>query len=174
MSIFSPFSPFTLVLTGLFALVTLTHGFSLRHVIKWSFRLHLRVMGLLWLLVVIGALTLTILIPDRQPPTIFSRMLGYLLVIGGLTLSVWHMRVLGWQQIMGGRFFESSYNHTWTTKGLYRYLKNPIYDGFLLIFVSLFFLKSQLDYLLLAVSSSLLLNIFLARIENKQLGPPPK
>lgn len=124
-------------------------------------------MGSLWLLVVIGALILMTLIPDRQSPTIFSRILGYLLVMGGLTLSVWHLWVLGWRQAMGSRFFDSSYNHTWTTKGLYRYLKNPIYDGFFLIFVGMFFHKSQLDYLLLAVSSILLLNIFLAPVENK-------
>lgn len=168
----SIFSPFTLVITGIFALVTLIHELSLRHVIKWSFRIHLWVMGPLWLLVVFGVLMLTTLMPDRQSSITLNHRLGYLLVIGGLTLSVWHMWVLGWRQAMGGQFFEQSY--TWTTNGLYRYLKNPIYDGFLLIFLGLFFIKNQGDYLLLAVASGLLLNIFLAPIENKRPNQPPQ
>lgn len=56
----------------------------------------------------------------------------------------------------------------WITKGIYSYLHNPIYDGFVLMLVGLA-LVTQLSFnLILAFASFMLLNVFLASVENSQ------
>jgi len=68
---------------------------------------------------------------------------------------------------MGRQFFLRENKKQWITSSIYKYLKNPMYDGFILIFLGLTLMRGTTENLLLALSSFLLLNIFLSRIESK-------
>lgn len=73
------------------------------------------------------------------------------------------------KQAMGYRFF--SYEKIkWLSLGFYSFLKNPIYDGFLLIYLGMWFLTGNQTNLYLTLESFLLLNGYLAFIENKDSG----
>lgn len=163
-------SKLTWLTIGILALVSVLHALSLRQIIKWTFRSHLWVMGSLWSVVVLMAVYLAISLPRINYHSQLLPMIGVILLVVGLITATYHEFLLGWQRSMGARFFEmdNSTAVNWITKGLYRFLKNPMYDGFLLFFVGLYLLKGQPDYLVLTISSLLLLNIFLARIENKR------
>ena len=159
--------PTILFLVG-FALVTTLHALSIRRVIPWSFRSHVLVMGTLWGLVQMGIVILAFILPARivLPPS--ARAFGVLLIIVGIVLATWHRLILGRERVLGGRFFDVTFNR-WTGGGLYRYLADPIYDGYFLVLGGLFLLCENTDFLILACASLLFLSVCLSRMENEQL-----
>ncbi|QQR55027.1 hypothetical protein IPG41_00400 [Candidatus Peregrinibacteria bacterium] len=93
------------------------------------------------------------------------RVIGLITLIAGLYLSVKSRILLGRHQAMGIRFFLPE-KATKITGSLYSFLNNPMYDGFIFIFIGLgLILGIKIDFYL-AAWSFLLLNIFLASIEN--------
>ena len=48
-------------------------------------------------------------------------------------------------------------------------MKNPIYTGIVLYFIGKSFTSNSLYYLFVALESYLLMNVFLARFENKEI-----
>jgi|GEM_PF-4533442 len=148
-----------------FAVITVLHALSLKRIIPWSFRMHCAVMGTLWSLWNVGIITLIVLLPMTLSFPLWARATGILLSLLGLIFIIWHRLLLGRARLLGGRFFDARYD-TWTSGGLYRYLSDPIYDGIFLLFAGLFLWRGNTDFLLPAAASLLLLNCFLAPIEN--------
>ena len=162
-------SPWTWLVLSLFALCTGLHALSLRQKLRWPFHTHCRVMGTLWSLWNVSLVGLTLLLPSVISLPLSMRIFGVILVLLGLALSTWHRLLLGRKKFMGGRCFDRQYD-TWTSGGLYRFLKNPVYDGIILTFVGLAFWRENTDFLILALASFLFFNIFMVRIEG---APPP-
>lgn len=145
-----------------FGLVTASHALALKKPKSW--KAHYWVNGSLWLL-----LTIWIISIQFEPGSTFPKplvVLGYLLVLAGLVLSGDSLRRLGLKKAMGYRFFNPQ-EKTWVQKGFYSKLKNPIYDGFVLIFIGLGLSRGISFDFYLALVSFILLNLILAPIENK-------
>jgi len=98
----------------------------------------------------------------------YTEILGLLLCILGFVLTADGLIRLGFKQAMGYRFFSPN-RLPWTSKGSYSFLHNPMYDGFILIFLGLGLLRGIFIDFYLAVVSFMLLNIFLASVENKEI-----
>lgn len=157
-------SPWTWLVFSLFTLLACLHALSLKRFIPWSFQTHMNVMGSLWSLWNVSVVALVFTLPRTSTFPAGARVAGVLLVLIGLTISTWHRFLLGRAKFMGGRCFDRKYD-TWTNGSLYKYLKNPIYDGIILAFLGLTLWRENTDFLLLAFVSFLLFNIFMARIE---------
>ena len=67
---------------------------------------------------------------------------------------------------MGLRFFYLEKDNR-VENFLYRFLNNPMYDGFILVLVGLGLWRGVVEDFYLAFVSFILFNIFLATIENK-------
>lgn len=161
-------SPWTWLVLSCFALLTILHALSLRRKIRWSFRSHCMVMGSLWFLWNVSLVVLVVVLPPTISLSSGSRVLGVILVLLGLALSTWHRLLLGRKRFLGGRCFDTQYD-TRTTGGLYRYLRNPIYDGIIFAFLGLALWRENTDFLILGLATFLFLNVFMARVE----GAPP-
>lgn len=151
-----------------FSLLTCLHAASLKRLIPWSFHTHLWIMGGLCNICNVSIVLLVILLPRTTSFPAGVRTAGMAIVFLGLALSVWHRLLLGRKRFMGGRCFDTQYD-TRTSGGLYRYLRNPIYDGIILTFIGLTIWRENTDFLLLALASFFFLNVFMARIEGAPL-----
>lgn len=80
--------------------------------------------------------------------------------------------ILGTDQLMGYRFFFPEKVQK-IEKGLFKYLHNPMYDGFILILISLGLLTWIMEYFYLAGVSFISLNLYLASIENYEFNINP-
>lgn len=158
----------TWLVLALFALLTCLHALSLKRIIPWSFGTHLKVMRFLWNLWNASVVALVVTLPRTISLSTSVRAVGVVLLLVGLGISTWHRLLLGRERFMGGRCFDRKYD-TRVAGGLYQYLKNPIYDGIIIAFIGLTLWRQNMDFLLLAASSFLFLNLFMARIE----GVPP-
>lgn len=164
----STISPWTWLVLSFFTLLTGLHALSLKRVIRWSFQTHLWVMGILWFLWNAGVIALVVILPSLLSLPTGVRALGIALIIIGLAVSTWHRLLLGRGRFYGGRCFDRKYD-TPVTGGLYRYLRDPVYDGIIIAFLGLTLWRENMDFLLLATATFLFLNIFMARVE----GAPP-
>jgi len=93
------------------------------------------------------------------------RVIGLIALIAGLYLSIKSRILLGRHQAMGIRFFLPE-KTTKITNSLYSFLNNPMYDGFILIFIGVGLLFGIRENFYLAGASFILLNLLLARVEN--------
>ena len=135
-----------------------------RELIVRIWPIHYWVNGLLWILFAVWIILINVMSGDVVFP-VFLQLVGLALCIFGLLLSADGLRRIGLKQVMGYRFFCSD-NLKWTSSGSYSMLNNPIYDGFVLVFLGLgLFRGLYLDFYL-AAASILLLNVFLATVEN--------
>lgn len=128
--------------------------------------MHYWLNGLLWIFLVIW-----IILANTKPADVsfsFSlKISGLAFACLGLYLSYDGLKIIGLKQAMGCRFFYAD-KLDWISSGPFKHLKNPIYDGFVLILMGLGLLKGiYLDFYL-AGASFILLNIFLSSIENAQ------
>lgn len=164
----------------LFILVTLLHYYSLciearfhwysRHFGKAGFWIHFVITGALWFWV-----TLVFMVPPASAtaPLPFSfpfmKLVGQAITLIGLLIALWAIILLGIPRMWGVRYFKSSRDDVIEHRGIYRVLKNPIYDGFFLIFLGSALSSNSLFYLYGALESFILLNCLLARFENKDI-----
>lgn len=162
----------------LFVLATLSQGGALyyagRHQgadfasrKKW-WLIHYIFNGILWLVLLAMIIWLQFSAQRNQAGQ-YMEFFGAILTIAGLALSWKSMIVLGLENAMGKRFFfpeNSSEIHVST----YRILNNPMYDGFLLVFLGLGFQLGISENFQLALASLLLLNVGLASIENYRIS----
>lgn len=156
------------------ALVTISHACfllwaknhqSLPHSTRMKlWQIHLYLNGTLWLVVAGWMVTVQFYLPRYQYP-FEAQLLGFLLIIIGLSLVAKARLLLGRSQAMGIRFFFPEKAHR-IKSSLYRFLNNPMYDGFILIFIGSGFALGIVENFYFAIASFLLLNIFLASIEN--------
>lgn len=168
-----------LVILVIFALfVAMHHGHFLRQAqsapqTPYETRLklwqrHERLNGTLWLLLFFFIVTAEFFFLRGQVAQYPS--IGVLLLVFGLILVVWSRLILGRAGAMGIRWFLPEKVSAWETRGPYHMFANPMYDGFILIFLGIGFWLGTVENFILAIASLLLLNVYLARIENKGHG----
>ena len=168
-------------LISLFALVTVLHYLSLKvqakHEFytktfgKYGFQIHCLITGFLWILLFVAFIFTD---KSNYPNlSIFNSYLfkpmGFLLSLIGIVLIFWSGSLLGLKKAWGIRFFEKKYKDIIEKRGPYKFLVNPIYDGFFVYFLGKTIVTDSLLYLFLSLESFLLLNIFLARFENQEI-----
>ena len=161
-------------LLGFSALVTISHGSALlfaKSQQKYShkkreklWRIHSLVNGSLWIVLLIWILLFQWLALHSIYPS-WMRIIGLIMLIAGLYLSIKSRILLGRHQAMGIRFFLPE-KTTKITSSLYSFLNNPMYDGFILIFIGVGLLFGIRENFYLAGASFILLNLLLARVEN--------
>lgn len=94
---------------------------------------------------------------------------GVIVFGGGLLLTVWSWYLLGVSRAWGLRYFESDKKKNVEKRGPYKHLKNPIYDGFVLLFFGIALIFNSLIHLLIGLECFILFNILLSAYENKKL-----
>jgi len=129
-----------------------------------SWRLHSLINGSLWMVLLVWILMFQWISQHSTYP-LWLGVVGFVTLITGLYLSIKSRLLLGRHQAMGIRFFLPE-KATKITSSLYSFLNNPMYDGFILIFVGMGLIFGVKADFYLAAWSFLLLNIFLASIEN--------
>lgn len=155
-----------------FCIVTVSHALVLLFVQKAPktdhkkiWRGHLIMNGILWKALLISIVVMEWNLPQRI--VLPQAVIGALFFATGFILFAWTQKQLGIERAMGKRFFFPEKEREWVAKGFYKFLNNPMYDGFFLIFLGLGLLLNQKENMILAGTSLLLLNGFLATIENK-------
>jgi protein-S-isoprenylcysteine O-methyltransferase Ste14 len=109
-------------------------------------------------------IVLQFLLPHRAVASSF-RLLGMGFIAIGVGLVIWVRILLGRNQAMGERFF---FPETFrrASSGPFKLLRNPMYDGFILVFAGLALAFGIYEDFILATTSFVLLNLWLSRIEN--------
>jgi protein-S-isoprenylcysteine O-methyltransferase Ste14 len=127
-------------------------------------RLHQLVNGSLWTILFVGIVLLQGVWPATAV-TPYARVAGLVLFSSGLLMVGHARRLLGYERAMGVRFFFPE-RASWVNDAMYRRLNNPMYDGFVLVLLGAGMMFGIREDVWLALVSFILLNIFLARIEN--------
>lgn len=94
--------------------------------------------------------------------TVSLPILGYLLVILAASIFLAAIYVLGPGSLINSNFFKAGCA---TEKGIYKYLKNPIYDSYWLFFLAVGFITSNAAFFIIAGLSFIGLNIIESGIE---------
>lgn len=90
------------------------------------------------------------------------KWLGLILLVAAISLFIFALRQIGTQALTNGNLFsQGKSSHT----GLYRLLRNPIYDSYCLAFVGLGVYYGNWSYLVLAAECYIGLNLIEANIE---------
>lgn len=171
----------TLILILLFGFVSASHAIFLKLAAKRKvpkihqerlWQIYSLVNGSLWLLVFFWTAIVQFTLPRSiaYPPEI--GFLGGVLVVDGIFIVVYIFSLIGFGQAMGMRFFFPEKDKR-IISGIYRYLKNPMYDGFLFVLLGLAFSLGIREDFYLALASFLFLNVFLARVENYEHSLSP-
>jgi len=105
----------------------------------------------------------------RWPLDARLRPAGLFLSGAGTLLSLVSIVQLGPERTLDGYFFGRP-DREEVSGGLFHWLRNPMYDGYVLTFVGTALRKANAAYLLLAMESFLLLNVLEARVENRPFG----
>lgn len=133
---------------------------------KKFWNLHYSFNGILWI-ILFGWIILIQFSKGKIEFSYSLKALGLLLFLTGAVLSFLSTKKLGLRQAMGYRFFTKK-KLKWLSSGSYKILSNPIYDGFILIFLGLGFLTGITINFYLTIVSFLLLNVILACFENEK------
>ena len=91
-----------------------------------------------------------------------STWFGYGLIMMGTVMFTFAVREVGSQALVNGNFFGKG---KIVNSGIYRFLKNPIYDSYVLFFLGLGFSLSNAAFFFFAVMSYIGLNIIESRVE---------
>lgn len=94
--------------------------------------------------------------------TVSLPILGYLLVALATSIFIAAIYVLGPGSLINSNFFKAERA---TQKGIYKFLKNPIYDSYWLFFLALGFITSNAAFFIVAGLSFIGLNIIESGIE---------
>ena len=151
-----------------FARARLRYDLALRQ--RW-WNQHLLLNGILWLVVFAWVLLLQRLLP-HEATTLAKSIIGWVLIGLGAVLVSWSRLLLGRHQAMGIRFFLPERARQ-VSSSLYRYLNNPMYDGFILLLVGMGLAFGLRENFFIAVASFILLNLLLARLENPRSSLNP-
>jgi protein-S-isoprenylcysteine O-methyltransferase Ste14 len=131
---------------------------------RWGWPAHIALLTLAWG----GAIVCFAFIKGRAvwPLAGWVRPLG--IVVGALASLTFGaaLRELGLQSLFNGNFFGRA---VFSERGIYRVLANPMYDAFLLAFVSLALRRADAIYFLFALESLVGLNLIEARVERVEL-----
>lgn len=163
-----------------FLFVTLSHAFWLIFAKKNIRRsassrrkvwlAHYWINGSLWLFVIVWIIVLQFTIPRTYLNNL--KYLGIFFIFSGTFLAFRSFLNLGLNQAMGLRFFFPDKARK-VSKGLYKFLNNPMYDGFISVFLGLSLTLGIKEDFYIALASFLFFNIFLASIENYKFSLNP-
>lgn len=95
-------------------------------------------------------------------PTIPLPALGYVLTAAAICMFVTAVYSLGPGSLVNSNFFKAT---AFTKKGIYKFLRNPIYDSYWLFFLALGFITSNAAFFIIAGLSFIGLNVIESRIE---------
>jgi protein-S-isoprenylcysteine O-methyltransferase Ste14 len=127
---------------------------------RWGWPAHIALLVLVWgaaiacMALLVGKVTWSL--PGWVKP------IGLALGVAGSLMFGAAIRELGIQSLFNGNFFGRA---SFTDRGIYRVLSNPMYDAYCVLLVSLALRRADAVYLLLAVESFIGLNVIEARIE---------
>jgi len=102
------------------------------------------------------------------PPVV--RPFGVSVLVVGVIIFILAFRELGFAGMANGYFFGRT-SKTPVRSGVYRLLKNPMYDSYAVILIGVGLYAANAAYLLLAGESMVLLNLLEARVENRPFEP---
>ncbi|MBW3591817.1 MAG: phosphatidylethanolamine N-methyltransferase family protein [Actinobacteria bacterium] len=91
---------------------------------------------------------------------------GVALLLVGIGLWVATFIQLGLERVANGYFFGRGPTEA-VEGGVFRWLRNPMYDSYFMVFLGLALFKANAVYLLMAAESYLLFNVIEARVENR-------
>ena len=122
---------------------------------------HILIITPFWLVfaLLIGGLDQAYLIDMPKYPA-----LGYLLVIIALALFVASIRQIGSGALVNANFFRKD-KTKFINRGVYEYLKNPIYDSYSLLFIGVGFALSNAVFFIIAGFSFVGLNVIESKVE---------
>lgn len=95
----------------------------------------------------------------------FLLAIGLLLIILGILLIIRSVQVLGFKNYAGYRFFNKNSRDRLVHKDIFRYMQNPSYNGFILVFLGFGFMLNSFEQIVLAGLSFVLLNFIEAKVE---------
>lgn len=102
----------------------------------------------------------------RWPLPSALRPVGVVLLLMSSGTWLWAFAQLGPERVANGYFFGRGPREP-VEGGLFRQLRNPMYDSYLVALVGLALFRAKAVYLVLALESYLLLNLMEARVENR-------
>ncbi len=91
-------------------------------------------------------------------------VIGYALVLAAVGLFALSIKEIGSGALVNANLFRKNKTKP-TLSGVYRYLKNPIYDSYLLLFIGVGFALSNAIFFIIAATSFFGLNIIESRVE---------
>jgi len=100
-----------------------------------------------------------------------GRPAGWALVAVSVGLWLAGYRQLGLERTANGYFFGRGASQP-VSGGIFRWLRNPMYDSYALAFAGSALVSANAVYLLVAAESVLLLNFFEAKVENRPFSRP--
>ena len=127
---------------------------------------HYTINAILWIILILW-IVLIQFSSSKINYSLLTELLGFGVFLMGFLLAGISLSKLGINQAMGYRFF-SAKKHDWISSGSYSFLHNPIYDGFVLVFIGLGLWRGIIIDFYLASISFLLLNVFLASVEKEK------
>ncbi len=146
-----------------------TYEFYTKKFGSYGFTVHFVLTSLLWLLLLYSFWTGTF---EISPLPIFRPAfipIGFLIKFLGIILIIWSFMTLGVKRAWGARYFIQDLKKDVEIKGPYRWLINPIYDGIFLFLLGKGLSTNSMYYFILSLESFVLLNLFLASFENKEI-----
>ena len=124
--------------------------------------------GILWSIPILWIIAMQFSLTRTLNVSPLIRLTGISLFVGGVALVIAVSFILNFQELMGLRFFYPTRAKR-VSSSLYRFLNNPMYDGFLLMLLGGGLWLGIAEDFYIALASLLLINVFLASIENYEL-----
>lgn len=101
---------------------------------------------------------------------LWLQVTGGILIFAGVSVALWVAILLGPARLNGRRFFQPALQEERVVSGPFRWLENPMYTGYFLMFLGIALLRNSLYDVVIALESLLLLNYFQSTIENRGLS----
>lgn len=93
--------------------------------------------------------------------------IGYVLYTLAILFFGLAMHKIGWKSLLNGNWFGRG---KVARSGIFKYLKNPIYDSYFLAFAGAAFASSNAAYFIIALESYIGLNVIQSRVEQLNKG----
>ena len=109
--------------------------------------------------------------PSLPWGNLWFQVIGGILIFSGASLALWVAILLGPARLNGLGYFAPAMidvKEERVISGPFRWMKNPMYTGFFLVFLGIALGKNSLYDLAIALESLLLLNGFQAGVENRE------
>lgn len=130
------------------------------HFGHWGWAMHIVLLTILWSAVVVAAGQLHSSLHWSLPA--LARYVGYISALAASLLFLASAKNLGMGTVLNGNFFGHGKK---ASGGTFGFLKNPMYDSFVLAFIALALVFSEGGYLVLAVESYIGLNVIQSSVE---------